>query len=172
MRTSRTIARFVGAVPSSHGERTGAVLRFDPLTGRLGTDRIEEWVELGPDRSVEATVGIGKVLRILRVARVAIAGSVEDLVEDPEHLFELLERAQGTELRLILRRRSRLHFLVWTEEGLERVEDVSEVEETDDAYVARPRGARFPRRFPRESVIRQKTETERWLEIVEILRPE
>jgi len=148
------------------------LLCFHPLTGRLGTGRIEDWVELGPDLSTEAALGIGKALRILRVARISVSANVETLAGDLPRLFDLLARAVGTELRLILRPRSRLHFLAWTEEGLTKVEDISEVTVEGDTYVVKPRGARFPRHFPRDSLIRQQTDCERWLEIVEILRPE
>jgi hypothetical protein len=169
---SRIIARFLEAVPATRADRRGITLCFEPLTGRLGTARIEDWAEIGPDLSTDAVEGIGKVLRILRVARIAVRANAEELAGEPDRLLTLLERAVGTELRLVLRRRSLLHFLVWTEEGFTRVEDISEVEELEDAYVVRPRGARFPRRFPRERVIRQKTDCERWLEVVEIRRPD
>lgn len=170
--TRRTIARFIEAVPTTRGEREGALLCFHPLTGRLGTSRIEDWAELGPDLSIEATQGIGKALRILRVARIAVTANLEGLADDIPGLLDLLARAVGTELRLVLRPRSKLHFLAWTEEGLTKIEDISEVTLEGDAYVVKPRGVRFPRRFPRESLIRQQTDCERWLEVVEILRPE
>ena len=168
----RTIARFIEALPTTRGARAGAMLCFHPLTGRLGTGRIEDWVELGPDLSVEAALGIGKVLRILRVARISVSASVETLAGDLPRVFELLARAVGTELRLIVRPRSKLHFLAWTEEGLTKVEDIAEVSVEGDAYMVKPRGARLPQRFPRDSLIRQQTDCERWLEVVEILRPE
>ncbi len=168
----RTIARFLEALPATRDDREGVTLCFEPLTGRLGTGRIENWAETGPDLSTDAVDGIGKVLRILRVARIVVTASAEELAGDRDQLLALLERAVGTELRLVLRRRSVLHFLAWTEEGLTKVENISEVEELEDAYVVRPRGARLPKRFARERVIRQRTECERWLEIVEISRPE
>ena len=43
-------------------------------------------------------------------------------------------------------------------------------EEEEDAYVVRRRNARFPVRFERASVIRQRTEAERWHEVLEIER--
>ncbi len=169
---SRTIARFLEARREVRDERVGVLLCFEPLTGRLGTGRIEDWAELGPDLSVEAVEGIGKVLRLLRVARIKVAARAEELIGRSDEIEALLGRAVGTELRLVLRKRSVLHFLAWTENGLVKIENISEVEELEDAFVVRPRGARFPKRIPREGVIRQKTECERWLEIVEIRRPE
>ena len=129
-------------------------------------------MELGPEPSLEAALGIGKVLRILRVARIAVGAGVPELAGDLPRLLSLLERAVGTELRLVVRRRSRLHFLAWTEAGPVRLEDVSDVEAREDAVVVMLRGARLPRRFPRDQLIRQRTERESWLEVVEILRPE
>jgi hypothetical protein len=169
---ARTIARFLEALPETRGDRLGVLLCFEPLTGRLGTGRIENWVELGPDLSTDAVEGIGKALRILKVARIVVRATPEELSQDPQALIDLLARAEGTKLRLVLRRRSVLHFLVWTEDGLTRVENVSEVEELEEVYVVTPRGARLPKRFAKERVVRQKTECERWLEVIEIRRPE
>ena len=76
----------------------------------------------------------------------------------------------GTPLAVELRPRSRLRFTAWTESGIETVDDVLEVHESPDAYlIVRNRG-RFPVRVPRDQVIRQQTDCERWYEVTEIER--
>ena len=50
------------------------------------------------------------------------------------------------------------------------VAPITEVIETPQAYlVFRPRG-RFPVRIPRENVVRQRTDCDRWFEVVSIER--
>ena len=84
--------------------------------------------------------------------------------------LELLERAAGTRLALGLRPRSRVSFKAWTEEGLERFDDVREVIETPDEYLVLRHWGRFPARVPRARVVRRQTDCERWFEVVEIER--
>ena len=61
-------------------------------------------------------------------------------------------------------------IVAWTESGVETVEDVAEVREFDDAYFVVRRQDRFPLRFDRASVVRQRAETERWHEVLDIER--
>jgi len=168
----RSIARFSEATPARRGEREGLTLRFHPATARLGVGHIDEWVDLGPDASLAAVAGLGRVLRVLRAARIAVEGAPEQLVGDVPRVASLLARAAGTEVRLVLRRRSMLRFHAWTEDGRQTIDDVAEVQEHDDAYLVLRRGGRFPLRFAREAVIRRQTECDRWLEIVDIERRE
>jgi hypothetical protein len=83
---------------------------------------------------------------------------------------ELLLRAVGTEVRLTLRPRTRVRFLAWTEHGVETVHDVEDVVVEGDAYLVRRIRGRFPLRFERSALIRHRTESERWHEILDIER--
>lgn len=69
-----------------------------------------------------------------------------------------------------MRPRTRLRFVAWTEAGVEVVEDVEEVHEARDAWYVKRRGGRFPVRVPRDGVVRRRTETCRWLEVLEVER--
>lgn len=168
---ARSTARFVAADPVQESSRIGLKLAFRPVVARLGVTVIEDWAELHPDRDIPAVAGLGKILRLLRAARVSPPEDPSLLVGDAPAASRLLERAFGTTVRLQLRRRSRLRFHVWTEEGRECIDHVSEVREHEDAYLVSRRGMRFPVRYPRSEVIRQHTECETWFEVLDIERP-
>jgi hypothetical protein len=168
--TRRLISRFVEVSAQRRGDGAGVWLHFEPLRPRLGEGRIEDWADLGPALTLPAVQGLGKVLRLLRVARIAAPREPLALVGRTDHAARLLTRAIGTPVRLELRPRARVRFLVWTERGLETVNDVEEVIEAEDAYLVRRRRGRFPLRFERASVLRQRTESERWHEILDIER--
>ncbi len=48
--------------------------------------------------------------------------------------------------------------------------DVAEVLEDESAYLILRLGGRFPVRLPREQVVRQRTESETWYEVMSIER--
>jgi hypothetical protein len=162
-------ARFTEVTPVVAVGGVGLLLGFRP-TGHLGIERIEDFADLGPELTVPAVAGVGKVLRILRAARIAAPADHRTLVGHPERAGALLRRALGTAVRLAFRERSRLRFAAWTEDGVEEVRDVVDVREAEDAYVVYRRGARLPLRFAREGIVRHQTELEHWYEVVDIER--
>jgi len=60
--------------------RTGVTLSFHPRSSRLGLAQIDDWADLGPELSIPAIGGVGKVLRVLRAARIAAPSNPFDLV--------------------------------------------------------------------------------------------
>ena len=168
--TRRLHSRFVEAAPERREAGVGVWLRFDPLRSRADAERIEDWADLGPALTVPAVQGLGKVLRLLRAARIAAPRDPLGLVGQEDHAGELLLRAVGTEVRLTLRPRTRVRFLAWTEHGVETVHDVEDVTVEGDAYLVRRFRGRFPLRFERSSLVRHRTESERWHEILDIER--
>jgi len=171
MRPSRRlVARFVEALPQGREASIGVCLRFDPLRPRPDDGPMEDWAELGPTLTVPAVRGLGKVLRLLRAARIAAPRDPLGLVGRADHAAELLGRAAGLEVRLEVTPRTRLRFLAWTERGVETVHDVEDVIEEPDAWLVRRLRGRFPLRFERAAVIRQRVESERWHEILDIER--
>jgi hypothetical protein len=163
-------ALFTEAIPLRSNGGVGVMLRFRPERTRLGIDSIENYADLGPALTIPAVNGLGKVLRILRAARIAPPHEPLELVGQEERAADLLARAVGTNVRLELKPRFRLSFVAWTEGGVERVTGVQEVREYEDAYLVIRRHGRFPLRFERASVIRQRTECERWYEVLDIER--
>lgn len=168
-RVRRVSAVLDRVAPVDDDAELGVELGFLPLRGRV-VERIDDFADLDPALTVAAVDGLGKVLRILRAARIAYPEDPLALVGDATRAAGLLERALGTTLSLEVRPRSRLRFTAWTETGVETVEHVSDVLVSDEAYLVLRRGGRFPVRVPRDSVVRRVTETERWLEVVGVER--
>jgi hypothetical protein len=163
-------ARFVAVSPLRAGGGVGLALGFRPERALPEVAHIEDFADLGPALTIPAVGGLGKVLRILRAARIAAPDDPLSLVGQEQRAADLLTRALGTALRLVLRPRFRRRFLAWTDAGVETVEDVAEVREYEDAYLVVRRGARLPLRIERAAVVRQRTESERWYEVVDIDR--
>jgi len=168
--SQRLAATFDAVAPLDEGPARGVALGFLPERGRPGLARIEDVAELGPTLDLAAVLGIGKVLRLLRAARIARPRDPLLLAGRPAEAARLLERALGTRVRLEVRPRSRLRFVAWTEAGLEVVHDVTDVLEGEDAYLVLRRGGRPPLRMPRSAVTRRQTEVERWWEVIGIER--
>ena len=148
----------------------GVELRFHPLRNHLGVDHFEEFAAIGPELCIPAVSGIGKILRILRAARISAPRDEVELLGQQDRVQGLLERAVGTQLALGLRPRTRIRFDAWTEEGHVAFADIQEVVELPSEYLVIHKRGRFPTRLPRDSVLRQQTDCERWFEVVEIER--
>jgi len=172
----RLLARLEEATatpPASPGHPesvAGVALVFRTEVGHRAIGRIDDFACLDDALSVESALGVGKVLRLLRAARIAAPPQANSLKGDPNRAAALLERALGTRLRLEVRPRSRVRFTVWTESDVESVSDVAEVLEDESAYLVLRLGGRFPIRLLREKVVRQRTESETWYEVVSIER--
>ena len=169
MRTRRVRATFIAATPMRDATASGVLLSFRPVQARLEVDVIEDFAELGPTLDLPAVDGLGKVLRILRAARIAPPDGAA-LIDREEKAAELLTRALGTLLALEVRPRNRMRFVAWTDAGVETVEDVVDVVEEPDAYLVVRKQGRFPVRVLREDVVRQQTTSERWYEVTSIER--
>ncbi len=166
----RLAATFDAVTPLDEEPARGVTLGFLPDRGRPDLTRIDDRAELGPALDLAAVLGIGKVLRLLRAARIVLPRDPLALAGRPAEATRLLERALGTRVRLEVRPRSRLRFVAWTEVGLEVVHDVADVLESEDAYLVMRRGGRPSLRMPRSTVTRRRIEAERWWEVVGIER--
>jgi hypothetical protein len=158
------------AGPRNPESVSGVALVFRAEEGPRAIGRIDDFACLDETLSVETALGVGKVLRLLRAARIAAPPEVDSLKGDPSRAATLLERALGTSVRLEVRPRSRVRFTVWTESKVESVSDVAEVLEDESAYLILRLGGRFPVRLPREKVVRQRIESETWYEVTSIER--
>ena len=166
----RARATLVAVRPGGGAEELGIELDFRLERRLLDVELIEDFAQLGPEHCIPAVSGLGKVLRILRAARIALPEDERSLLGEVEPALSLLERAVGTPLALELRPRSRIRFTAWTDDHVEVIEDVTEVTETADTWFVSRRRGRPPVRIPRERVVRQLTETRRWFEILSIER--
>lgn len=173
----RIVARLEEAVAERPEGRPGVRLRFRPASPGLARETLEDFADLGAfpsgsDLSIPVALGVGRVLRILRAARIAAPTDPLHLVGREELAARLLQRAVGRPLRLTLRRRTRLRFLAWSEEGLHVAENLLDVREAPDAYLAYPAHGGAPLRFSREAVARVSRELAPWFEVVEVERAE
>lgn len=167
----QSVERAGPGVQGEADEASGVVLEFRPVRARLDVESIRDFAELGPALTIPAVAGIGKVLRILRAARIAAPSDPLSLVGRDAEVEALLGRAVGTRVLLSVRRRARLSFVAWTERGVETVPDVVDVLEDADHYLVMRRGTSAPLRFPRALVSRGQTQRERWYEVLGIERP-
>ena len=158
--------------PSCEPEPVGVHLAFEPRNTRLLLETIEDFASLATTGDVDAVAGVGKVMRILRVARIAAPRDQASYLDRAAEVAALLKRALGTELLLDVKPRARLHFTVWTEEGVDTVYDIKEVIELPDGFLAVPLRGAMATYYARKDVVRQKTEVDRWYEVVEIQLPE
>jgi hypothetical protein len=145
-------------------------LGFELVPGRGLPDRIEDLAALGPELDLASVRGVGKVLRLLRAARLAVPDDPRRLLGRVHATCVRLERALGTPVMLHLRSRVRVRFRAWTETGVEEVENVAEVVEETDAYWVRRHGGLLPVRLPRNQIVRTLTERETWFEVLHIER--
>ena len=88
-------AVFTDARPVSEPERVGVYLGFRPVRTRLEVDHIEDFADLGPEMCVPSVAGLGKVLRILRAARLAVPADREVFLGEARSVAEKLERLDG-----------------------------------------------------------------------------
>ena len=168
----RIEAQFTHAAPLVGAKRQGVLLVFEPISARmsaaLGVSRIDDFADLGPELTIPAVSGIGKVLRTLRAGRIA-APEPHALLGRARDVAALLARAQRAPVVLRLRPRVTTRFVAWTETGVESVEDAIDLLEHADAWIVTPRHGQ-PVRIPRAGVARQLTEAQRWWEVVAIER--
>jgi hypothetical protein len=146
----------------------GVELSFRPLRTEALPTSVRDVADLGPEPSVTTVRGLGKVLRLLRAARLARPEDPRHLLGRPGEVAALLARALGTQVVLRLRPRAEVRFLAWTERGVESVDEVSEVLEGGDAWLVLRRNGRAPVRVARAAVIRTRTECDTWYEILDI----
>jgi len=166
----RIEARFANAHPLVGEERQGVLLVFEPISARavasLGVSQIDDFADLGPELTIPAVSGIGKVLRTLRAGRIA-APEPHALLGRARQAASLLARAASAPVALRVRPRVATRFVAWTESGVQSVEDVADVIEYPDAWIVAPRRGQ-PVRIERAGVARQVTETRPWWEVVAI----
>ena len=173
MSLRRRVSASLVSVRPFRGDRQGESevglrLRFQPLRSRTVLEPIDDFASLGPDYCIPSVAGLGKVLRILRAARIAPPADAADLLGREAETALLLQRALGAEMVLELRARSTVRFTVWTMDGVESVDGVSEVVEGPEAFTIFRSGGRLPMRIDRDRVVRQQTESRRWYEVVAI----
>ena len=163
----RILAVLERALAVREPERCGVVLCYRAVLPRAPDLPILDYADLRPDGDVGSALGLARLLRLLREARLSAAG---DWLGEPEAAVARLSAALGREFRLEVMPRSRVHFEAWTEEGAIAVADVSEVSADDGAFFVRRTAPHPPVRLERSRVVRRGTRLERWLEVRSVAR--
>jgi len=166
----RIRARLYDVEAVEREDARGVWLRFRPERSRIITEPIEHFADLGPEWCIPAVGGLGSVMRVLRAVRIAIPKENDDLLGEPELVAQLLKRALDVCVWLDLKPRSHVRFTVWTDEGVETIENVRHDVESNDAYQVVRTPGHLPRLFMRDQVVRQQTDCERWFEVTDIER--
>jgi hypothetical protein len=146
---SRTIEAVLGEVSA---EGADLLLRFEPVRG----DRtpIEDRVRLAAPEEISTIRGVGRLLRILKAARVQPPADPYALARSPGLALELLRRCTGARVVLRVTRRIERVLTIWTDAGVDRISDVLDFEEDAEGLSVRRRGGQSVLRIPRRSLIR------------------
>src|SRR5262245_41904723 len=137
----RILAVLERALAVRDAERCGVALAYRASVRREPALPIVDYLDLRPGGEIGAALGLAKLLRLLREARLSSAGVG---LGEPEVAAARLARALGREFQLEVAPRSRVHFEALTEDGTLEVADVSEVAADDDAFVVRRVGVQAP----------------------------
>lgn len=144
-------------------------VRFEPLRGL--PSQIEDRIPLGLPVDVTAVHGIGRLLRILRAARVRIPCDPYKFAADAARVTQLTRRCIGAVVLLRVARRIERILRVWTESGVHRIRGVVDYEEVGDDLVVHRRGGQSVLRIPRRGLIRYSPSSTEYFEVQSIEVP-
>ena len=128
------------------------ILRFEPVRGSRAL--VEDRIRVGPPGEMSTIQGVGRILRILRAARVRAPAEPYGFAERPEEAVGLLRRCIGARVVLNVTRRVERVLTIWTETGVDRISDVVDFGEDPDGLWVRRKGGQSVLRIPRRSLIR------------------
>ncbi|MEE2704435.1 MAG: hypothetical protein VX614_10485 [Myxococcota bacterium] len=144
-------------------------VRFAPIRGTPA--EIEDSIRLGPRGDLEAVHGVGRLLRILRSARIRAPRDPYALADAPQFALSLLQRCRGALVCLHLRRRIRRGITVWTESGVDRIPGILDFGEDVEGLWIRRLGGQSLLRIPRARLIRYATTSENSPEVISVEVP-
>jgi hypothetical protein len=134
------------------------VLRFAPRSGH--TREIEDRVPLSAQGDMATIHAVGRVLRLLRAARVRAPRDPYQLVREREYALGLARRCLGAAVQLRLVRRLSRVLTVWTESGVQHIRGLLDCIETADGLSVLRRDGRGALHISRRDLIRYETTTE------------
>jgi hypothetical protein len=156
---SRRATKSVRAVLSA-AELEGdlLVLRFAPRGGHAR--EIEDRVPLSAQGDMGTIHAVGRVLRLLRAARVRAPGDPYRLVRERDFALDLARRCLGAAVQLRLARRLTRVLTIWTESGVQQIRGLLDCIETADGLSVLRRDGRGTLHISRRDLIRYETTTE------------
>jgi hypothetical protein len=118
-----------------------------------------------------AIYGVGRLLRILRAARVPAPSDPYQWSASPEEAAALVERCKGAVVHLHLTRRIERVLTLWTEGGVERIRGVLDFTEQPDGLSVQRRGGRAVLFIPRKNLIRYEASSQESYQVSSIEIP-
>jgi hypothetical protein len=134
------------------------VLRFAPRGGHAR--EVEDRVQLSAHGDMATIHAVGRLLRLLRAARVRAPNDPYRLVHDRERALGLARRCVGASVQLRLARRLTRVLTIWTESGVQRIRGLLDCIETADGLAVLRREGRGTLHVSRRDLIRYETTTE------------
>jgi len=134
------------------------VLRFAPRGGH-GRE-IEDRVPLSDRGDMGTVLSVGRMLRLLRAARVRAPRDPYQLLHERELAHTLARRCLGAPVQLRLARRLTRVLTIWTETGVQHIRGLLDYTETADGLSVLRRDGRGTLYISRRDLIRYETSTE------------
>lgn len=123
---------------------------------------------LGAEDDLATVEGVGRLLRLLRAARLRAPAEPYAMVADPEDAAALLRRCVGTTVLLHVAVRRRRDLALWTETGVERLGDVIDFGEDEAGLWVRRRGGQGLLHIPRRNLIRYSATSSQLLQVASV----
>lgn len=161
--------RLVSIVTGAEADGAGLIVRFTPTSG--SPQEIEDRIPLAPQGEMPTVYGVGRVVRILRAARVRVPPDPYRYCADPARAAELVHRCSGAVVHLRVARRIERILTLWTEEGVERIRGVLDFLEDADGLSVRRRQGQSVLFFSRKKLIRYEASAQESLEVVSVEVP-
>ena len=166
---SKLQRKLVSVVSGAEVDGAGLIIRFNPTSGR--PHEIVDRIPLAPEGEMPAVYGVGRVVRILRAARVPVPSEPYRYMADPERAAALLQRCNGAVVHLHVARRMERVLTLWTEEGIERIRGVLDFFEDREGLSVRRRNGESVLVFSRKKLIRYEASSQEFFEVVSVEVP-
>lgn len=172
MASSRSVRKFDARVTRADADGAAVIVRYAPMrAGRGIPHEIVDRVPLGTQEDLAAVGGVGRILRLLRAARLKAPADPYTLSDDPDATAELLCQCQGTRVTLHVAQRFERELVIWTEDGVSRIDRVIDFTEDPNGLSVRRRGGDSTLHIPRHSLIRFNCNTHEYPEVVSVEVP-
>lgn len=128
-------------------------------------------LDFAPRGSLAAVRGVGRLLRLLKAARIRPPERPYDLDENLDEAVRLVERCRGAEIGLLVRPRFERALTLWRETGVQRIERVVDFREDRESLSILTRGRRggqTEQRIPRHELVRYVVSTSEVYEVAAV----
>ncbi len=169
MALSKLQKRLVSVVSGAEVDGAGLIVHFSSKSGT--PHEIEDRIPLTPQGELRTVYGVGRVVRILRAARMRVPRDPYRYCADPQRAVELLQRCSGALVHLRVARRMERVLTLWTEEGVERIRGVLDFFEDADGISVRRRSGESLLVFSRKTLIRYEASSREFFEVVAVEVP-